>query len=195
VRIHTESLKRGQVVGATTTEAREESDIESTEASYMSPPDMEEADGNNATDWCCDEDDNKRIEESQGVPSNCHEEHHADIENTEMMRLQILLRIEHLENRKEREQADGDNHFLEKLAEADRRLRCQNGKSLRIADWEALFQAREQGCPQLAGRFRKQFFIDQWEVVKQLPVIWEPWTEADDEELEESRGILAEMED
>ena len=74
-----------------------------------------------STLFWCDEDDNKMIEESQGVPSNCHEEHH-DIESTETTRLQILLRIEYLEKKKESGQADGDNHFIDKLAEADCRL-------------------------------------------------------------------------
>jgi hypothetical protein len=185
--------------GATTTEARvsrnksEESDLESSEASYKSPPDIEEEDGNNATDWC-DEDDNKRIEESQGVPSNCHKERH-DIESTETMRLQVLLRIECLEKKKNMGQADGDNRFREKLAEADRRLQLRNGTTLRIVDWESLFHARGEDCPSGLRKDKMKRIKNQWEAVKLLPVTWEPWTEADDEELKESRGILAEMDD
>jgi hypothetical protein len=161
----------------------EESDIESSEASFVTPPDIEEENDNNATEWCDDEDGNERIEEFQGVPSNRHEEHH-DIENAEITRLQLLLRIEYLEKKKERGQADGDDHFPEKLAEADSRL-LRNRKNLRIVDWEALFQARGENCPRASGREKKKCILNQWdEVVKKLPVIWEPWTEADDDELD-----------
>ena len=186
--------KEGSHNGRSTTEVHEsrneESDIESSEASFTT---QDENVNEARDDWCNDnENENKETsdtcsishndeEESQGVPSDGHMEDPCS-ESLEMNRLDILNSIELLEKKKER-QAGGDNQFCEKLAEAD--CRFQNGKTLRIKDLEVLFQARGEECLRASGRDKKKKILAQWELVKELPVTWEPWTEADDKELEE----------
>jgi hypothetical protein len=166
--------------GRSTTAACEsqESDVESSEASFMTPPDIEEENENEATGWCNDNDND-----------NDNDNNHS--ESKEVKRLRTLSRIESLEKKKER-QAGDDNQFPTKLAEADRRLRLR--KDLRIKDLEVLFEARGEEC-QPFKKDRKKKILEQWELVKCLPVVWEPWTEANNKELEELMCIIAGMDD
>ena len=58
-------------------------------------------------------------------------------------------------------------------------------KNLCIKDLEVLFQARGEERPPSSGRDKKKRILEQWEVVKELPVTCKPWMEANNKELKE----------
>jgi hypothetical protein len=123
-------------------------------------------------------------DESTKVLGNGHDE----LDDADSRRLQLLNRIGWLEKKKERQVGQGC--FLTDLEEADKRS-ANNGKNLRVKDFQVLLEARGEEY-QASGKRKKESLREHWNLVKGLPVTWKPWTNADDRELEELKSIAKE---